>query len=126
MKVWCWAKDFPPEWFNLYLEKNYVQSDPIVRHLRRTWKPFEWTEVEVDPALEPRAAELMQRRRDFGFHNALVIPTLGVNGVVGFVSLSGADFDVPPGDRPAIHVAALYAFDRMRELRRAPGGRGCR
>jgi LuxR family quorum sensing-dependent transcriptional regulator len=116
------GRRIPSLWFDLYVEKEYVRSDPIVRHARRTWKPFEWTEVEVDATRDPRAAELMQRRRDFGFHNALVVPTFGSIGVIGFVSMSGADFNVPARDRPVIHILALYAFDRLRELRGEPVG----
>jgi LuxR family quorum sensing-dependent transcriptional regulator len=107
------------EWHKLYLDNQYDHIDPVFRHVRRTWKPFEWRDLQVDAEREPRAAELMRRRRDFGLNNALVVPTLGVAGVVGFVCMSGAHFDVSVFDRPAIHLLALYAFDRVRELRGA-------
>jgi LuxR family quorum sensing-dependent transcriptional regulator len=41
------ARRWPLEWFKTYTEKGYVRVDPAVRHLQRTAKPFEWSEVQI-------------------------------------------------------------------------------
>lgn len=58
---------WPAEWFKVYNEGQYVHADPVIRHLRRSVKPFEWTEACYDAETEPKAAELMRLRADFGF-----------------------------------------------------------
>jgi LuxR family quorum sensing-dependent transcriptional regulator len=100
------------EWFKIYDERRYVHVDPVVRHLRRSVKPFAWTDVRYDPEAESRAAELMQLRTDFGFGRALVVPIPGPAGSTAGVSMSGRGPDLTLQSRPAIHLMALYAFDR--------------
>jgi LuxR family quorum sensing-dependent transcriptional regulator len=111
---------WPAEWFKLYNEGRYVHVDPVIRHLRRSVKPFEWTEARYDPETEPRAAELMRLRTDFGFGRAFVVPIPGPAGNTAGVSMSGPDPEVTAQSRPAIHLMALYAFDRAASLRVAP------
>jgi LuxR family transcriptional regulator, quorum-sensing system regulator BjaR1 len=111
---------WPAEWFKIYNEGGYVHFDPVIRHLRRSVRPFEWTEVRYDAETEPRAAELMQLRKDFGFGRALVVPIPGRGGTRAGVSISGREPDLSAQKRTAIHLMALYAFDRAAKLRVAP------
>jgi len=111
---------WPAEWFKIYNEGRYLHFDPVIRHLRRSVRPFEWTEVRYDAETEPRAAELMHMRRDFGFGCALVVPMPGPGGTTAGVSMSGRAPDPSPQNRAAIHLMALYAFDRTASLRVAP------
>jgi LuxR family transcriptional regulator, quorum-sensing system regulator BjaR1 len=71
---------WPTEWFKIYNDGRYVHVDPVIRHLRRSIRPFEWTDARYDPEVEPRAAQLMQLRADFGFGRALVVPIPGPPG----------------------------------------------
>ena len=45
----------PPDWYELYRERNYIQFDPTIRHCRRTVQPFEYTDAPYDREREPRA-----------------------------------------------------------------------
>jgi LuxR family quorum sensing-dependent transcriptional regulator len=108
------------EWFKIYNQGRYVDADPVIRHLRRAVQPFAWTDVRYDPEAEPRAAELMQLRADFGFGRALVVPVPGPAGSAAGVSMSGRSPDLTVQSRPAIHLMALYAFDRAASLRVTP------
>jgi LuxR family quorum sensing-dependent transcriptional regulator len=40
---------WPAEWFKIYNQGRYVDADPVIRHLRRSVQPFEWTDVRYDP-----------------------------------------------------------------------------
>jgi LuxR family transcriptional regulator, quorum-sensing system regulator BjaR1 len=111
---------WPDEWFKIYNQGRYVHVDPVIRHLRRSVQPFEWTDVRYDPGAEPRAAELMQLRADFGFGRALVVPIPGPAGSTAGVSMSGRGPELTAQSRPAIHLMALYAFDRAAGLRVTP------
>jgi LuxR family quorum sensing-dependent transcriptional regulator len=111
---------WPAEWFKIYHEGRYVQADPVIRHLRRSVKPFEWSDARYDPETEPRAAALMQLRADFGFGRAFVVPIPGPAGSAAGVSMSGSNPELTAQGRPAIHLIALSAFDRAASLRVAP------
>ena len=107
----------PAGWIEHYNEAQYIRIDPVVHRLKRSIAPFEWREVQYNPVQEPRAAEVMQRRREFGCINGFVVPIHGPPNSVAWVSMSGRDVDLPAVNRPAIHLMALYAFERIRSLR---------
>lgn len=115
-----WACRVPPEWLKLYLESGYAHHDPSLRMCRKTVRPFEYREVEVDPEYDPRAAEVMRRVNDFGLDNGLLVPIPGPRGCLGNVWVGGYRAQFSARTKPAIHLMALYAFDRLRGLTGRP------
>jgi LuxR family quorum sensing-dependent transcriptional regulator len=113
------GRRWPKEWFQIYAQRGYVHVDPVIRHLRRTPMPFEWSEVRFDPEREPRAAELMGRRKDFGFDGALVVPIPGPAGSMACVSMGARKLILTPRDRRPLHLMAYYAFERVAGFRQA-------
>lgn len=116
------GRNWPIEFCKIYAEEQYAGDDPIACLLKRTAMPFEWSESLYDVARAPRAAEIMQRRRGFGIKRGFVVPFHGAPCGIGFVHMSGGRFDLTTHSSPAIHLMALYAFDRACELR-APRAR---
>ena len=107
------------EWLTLYDNARYAEIDPIMRRFRNSVKPFEHNEVDYDPG--PRAVELKQRRRDFGFASGLSVPIFGPTGSTGYVSYAifkGLKPDLPAHKR-TFHLMTLYAADRICSLRSA-------
>jgi LuxR family quorum sensing-dependent transcriptional regulator len=115
------GKHWPLEWWRIYSERHYVHDDPMVRRLRQAVTPFEWSEVKFDAERYPRAAELMHLRSDFGFGNALVVPIPGKTGTLAGVSMGGERPELTQWNKPAIHIMALYAFQRLLDLRNGRG-----
>lgn len=117
------AKRLPEDWVKLYVEQNLVQVDPSFRHCRRAVRPYRWfKESPYDPETEPRAAQVVQRARDFGLLDGLVIPIACPGGKVGHVWMGGRTLDIEECELPAVHLMALYAFDRVLRLQLPPGG----
>jgi LuxR family quorum sensing-dependent transcriptional regulator len=117
------GKHWPEEWTRIYGDGHYIHDDPIIRHLRRTTRPFEWREVTFDAERYPRSLELMRLRADFGFANAFVVPIPGISGTLAGVSMGGARPELEAWNKPAMHMMAIYAFEtasRMREPRTRP------
>jgi LuxR family quorum sensing-dependent transcriptional regulator len=109
---------WPAEWLKIYTKGKYVHDDPVIRHMRRTATPFEWNEAHYDSEREPRAAELMRLRADFGFGRAFVVPIPGPAGNTAGVSMSGPKPELTARNKPGLHLMALYAFDRVCALRK--------
>ena len=119
------AKQTPEmaEWLKIYDDGRYAEIDPIARRLRHSVVPFEHDEVPYGS--NPRAAELRQRRRDFGFASGLSVPIFGPIGSTGYVSYAifkGLKPDLPAHKR-TFHLMTLYAADRICSLRSAGSGR---
>jgi LuxR family quorum sensing-dependent transcriptional regulator len=111
------GKHWPDEWTRIYAEGHYMHDDPVIKHLRRATKPFEWREVTFDAERDPRSAELMRLRSEFGFKNAFVVPVPGMTGTLAGVSMSGARPELTAWNKPAINMMALYAFETMAAMR---------
>jgi LuxR family quorum sensing-dependent transcriptional regulator len=115
------ANRWPQDWHSLYVAENYVQDDPAIRYCRRVVQPFEWNAAPFDPARESRAAEIVERARDFGLADGYVTPVPSPSGSLGSVWVAGRRaFGVRA--KAAIHLTSLYTFDRLRALR-APSSR---
>jgi LuxR family transcriptional regulator, quorum-sensing system regulator BjaR1 len=110
------AKRWPTEWFKLYTDNNYDRVDPVVRLCRRSVNPFEWGEAPYDAEREPGAAEVMNRAKEFRMARGFIVPLHGLTGFTAAVSLGGVDLDLNVRSKPALHLMAMYGFDRIRSL----------
>ena len=111
------ASRWPPEFFMLYVENDYVRCDPLAQQSIQSRMPFEWNAESYRSHADPRVAEIMTRAADFGLKHGYLVPIHGPGGYEGSVSMAGADLDVSGRAKAALHLIALYAFDRMRRLR---------
>ncbi|HZH11274.1 MAG TPA: LuxR family transcriptional regulator [Microvirga sp.] len=109
-------KKWPMGWFEIYAKEDYVRVDPVIRLCRNTVQPFEWSEAPFDREKEPRAGEVMDRATDFRMKNGFCLPIHGINGYEACFSMSGIDLDLSPRTKPALHLMAMYAFERARQL----------
>ncbi|WP_027520724.1 LuxR family transcriptional regulator [Bradyrhizobium sp. Ec3.3] len=115
------AERLPAGFLDMYSKAQYVWDDPALRHCKATVRPFRWfREAPYDPEREPRAAELVRRARDFGMVDGFMIPVASPTGRMGQVYFGGAAIELPDRELPALHLMALYAFDRALRLRGRP------
>jgi LuxR family quorum sensing-dependent transcriptional regulator len=112
---------FPSEFFELYVERQFVDVCPIMRQCKRSILPFEWSEATCDPKREPRAAAVMSTAADFGIARGLAIPVPipDQNKPHRAVSLSGTRLDLSIMAKNSMHLIALYGFERLRNLMNA-------
>src|SRR5216683_5233100 len=110
------AHRIPPELFKLYVERHYADVDPVMRMLRRTTDPFKWLDVPYNRERERRGAEVMSLVADFGLSQGFFVPTPSPAGTFGNVWMAGPAPELTARSRPALHLMALYAFDRIYRL----------
>jgi LuxR family quorum sensing-dependent transcriptional regulator len=103
------------EWQKIYSDEGYAEVDPLMRLLRGSGRPVEYREIPHDPS--PRAVELMQRRRDFGFASGIAVRVFGPTSRSGLVTMTGPKPDLPACKKRALHLMTVYAFDRICALR---------
>jgi LuxR family transcriptional regulator, quorum-sensing system regulator BjaR1 len=111
------AARWPAEFFALYIEKDYARFDPIIRRCIHSHSPFVWRAESYVSNMDARVAEVMRRAADFGLRRGYTVPIHGPDTNEACVSMAGAELDLPAREKPAIHLMALYAFERMRNLR---------
>lgn len=109
-------RKWPVGWFELYARKDYVRVDPVIRHCRETVQPFEWTEALYDPERDTAAREVMERASDFGLRRGFSLPVHGLQGQTTCFSMSGPQPDLTQRAKPSLHLMAMYAFERIRQI----------
>jgi LuxR family transcriptional regulator, quorum-sensing system regulator BjaR1 len=83
---------------------------------RRSKRPHVKSQAPYDAELEPRAAEVMNRATEFRMPGGFCLPIHGAGGYEACLSMSGTHLDLSPRTKPAIHLMALYAFERVRQI----------
>ncbi|WFU45108.1 autoinducer binding domain-containing protein [Bradyrhizobium sp. CB82] len=68
----------------------------------------------------PVDAALVQRARDFGILDGFLIPVASTAGRTGQIWFGGRTLDRPEQQLPALHLMAIYAFDRTLKLHGSP------
>lgn len=118
------AHRLPAGFLDMYSAERFVWDDPALRYCRTTLRPFRWLrEAPFDPTREPRAVELVRRARDFGLIDGVMVPIASPASRIGQVFFGGREIYLPERDLPALHLMALYAFDRALGLRGRPEAR---
>ena len=58
------ANRLPAGWLEIYIERQFVRTDPSIRHCKKIVRPYRWfKESPYDPEREPRAAAHAACRR---------------------------------------------------------------
>jgi LuxR family quorum sensing-dependent transcriptional regulator len=111
------AYRFPPGFMDRYAAERYVHDDPALRHVRNTIRPFRWfADAPIDPERNQRAQAVVNACSDFGLVDGVVVPVASPAGRLGQVWFGGAKFHLAEDEWTALHLMALYAFDRVLHL----------
>jgi LuxR family quorum sensing-dependent transcriptional regulator len=111
------ASRWPAEFFLLYVENDYARYDPLIRRSMQSRMPFEWQAESYRADGDPRVVEIMRRAAEFGLNHGYLVPIHGPKGYEGCVSMAADALELSAQAKSAVHLMALYAFDRMRTLR---------
>lgn len=112
------ASRWPVEFLMLYIENDYARVDPLSRRSILSRMPFEWDAASYRTDPDPLVVELMQLAAQFHMRHGFLIPIHGPNGEEGCVSTAAADLHLSARAKAAVHMISLYAFERMRSLRK--------
>ncbi|MBP0615242.1 helix-turn-helix transcriptional regulator [Jiella mangrovi] len=104
-----------PEWLARYLEKGYIHWDPVIGNVRRTDTPFTWDEA-CRGKLDPNAQRVMDEASEFGMRDGLMVPIHTLEGLSAFVTFTGERIELSERDRGALHMIAIYAHSRIKQL----------
>src|SRR5262249_50033193 len=64
----------------------------------------------------PRSTEVMRILAEHAMPRGFFVPVHGVGGYEAAVAMAGTDMEVPAEAKPSLHLMALYAFERVRQL----------
>lgn len=101
--------NYPQEWQDIYLGRQYVLIDPVVAKARRCMDPFTWSDEMAGSAAPIK--RLFGEAAEFGLRSGLTIPVRGSFGRIAMLTLAT---DQPRADfiqiRDVIRAVTAVAF----------------
>lgn len=95
-----------PKWLQIYIERSYVEIDPILARQWRSCEPFEWS--DLDPReFHPRVGELFMDAMRYGLSSGMSLHLLGRAGSHLFLSFAAGRYRSLGAQREAVFGAAL-------------------
>jgi LuxR family quorum sensing-dependent transcriptional regulator len=113
-----WSKG----WMDRYNDHDYVHVDPVANEIRRSNKPFRWSDVQYDPRKHPQGHRVMLEAVDFGMSHGFTVPIYGYDGYQACVTYGGPIGGHSELDLSGLHIISLIAFSMAKDLCGAGSG----
>lgn len=84
--------DYPKEWKELYLRKQYFLVDPVFQNLQQRNTFFSWN-VEKFKGITPHQKAMLLEAHDFNIKSGTTLPLLPNGAFQGFITLLNANID---------------------------------
>lgn len=107
---------WPLDWFERYVQKNYVLIDPVVYRTFQSDTPFVWSDVFDPKRLTRNSRKLLVEAKGFGLTDGLTVPLHCADGTQAIVSYSAEKIDLRQSDLGLLQLISIYAFNALREL----------
>ncbi len=104
------------EWQQRYLDRDYVQNDPIVAKARTASRPFLWSSVARDRDLTSDEQQVLSEARNFGMYDGVCVPVRGLHGYQGMLTFGGPEVRLNEREISVLHLVGIYASNKVREL----------
>jgi LuxR family quorum sensing-dependent transcriptional regulator len=107
---------WPDGWIDRYVQRDYVNIDPVIERIRKDRSPFMWDEAPIAPTLRTRAATMNGEAREFGLAGGMAVPLVTLEGKIASVSFGGHHIELSPDDRSMLALVSVYAIGRAFRL----------
>lgn len=113
------AHNFPEEWKDYYVEKNYQTKDPVVLLAPEIEGPFLWKGLSDSYNLDSSQVKLMNQAGECGLRDGVGVPLHGPRGKVCLVTFAAGDGHPDPARNLAkLDVVAAQFHSAYSKLRR--------
>ena len=113
------VQNWPPIWGLAYEQRGFAAIDPVPRAATLISQPMTVDRIMAGDAgfhPDPRAADFFAFAAELGRPCGIVVPIFGPGGYRALACYSGPGPNPSPADMATLHVWAIYAHDRLRDL----------
>jgi LuxR family quorum sensing-dependent transcriptional regulator len=108
--------DWPHDWLERYVERNYVDFDPLVRYMRNKPSKVTWSDAAAQIKLDRGTPNVFCDAGAFKLNDGFAMPLITLEGEVVMVSLGGERVDLDEHAIKIVELAATYAIGRAIQL----------
>jgi len=113
--------DWPVEWLERYVARNYVDHDPVVSHMKQLQAPFQWRDAADEIRVDRGGEAVMGDAGEFKLRDGLAFPLVTLDGQIVMVSLGGDQIELSGAEFGMISLVSTYAVGRAMQLHTMPG-----
>ena len=113
--------DWPVEWLERYVARNYVDHDPVVSHMKHLQAPFQWRDAADEIRVDRGGEAVMGDAGEFKLKDGLAFPLVTLEGQIVMVSLGGDQVELSVAEFGMISLVSTYAVGRAMQLHTTPG-----
>ena len=113
--------DWPVEWLERYVARNYVDHDPVVSHMKHLQAPFQWRDAAEEIRVDRGGEAVMGDAGEFKLRDGLAFPLVTLDGQIVMVSLGGDQIELSGAEFGMISLVSTYAVGRAMQLHTMPG-----
>jgi LuxR family quorum sensing-dependent transcriptional regulator len=104
--------NWPKDWFDLYREKGFFETDPMVFETLRRMTTFLWSEISEARGFTPEGRVVFAAFKAYGWSEVMGVPVHGPSGYQGLVSMASLKpLTLTPSERGVLRAMALAVHD---------------
>jgi LuxR family quorum sensing-dependent transcriptional regulator len=108
--------DWPEKWLERYVERNYVDHDPLVAYMRQNPSQVTWSDAASSIDLDRDAREVFGDAGAYKLNDGFAMPLITFDGQIVMVSLGGERVELDEKAVGLISLASTYAIGRAIQL----------
>lgn len=108
--------DWPVEWLERYVARNYIDHDPVVTRMKQLQAPFQWREASKEIRIDRGGKTVMGDASEFKLRDGLAFPIVTLDGQIMMVSLGGEQIEMSGMEFGMISLVATYAIGRAMQI----------
>ena len=108
--------DWPVEWLERYVARNYVDHDPVVSRMKQLPGPVQWRDAADEIDVDRDGEVVMGDAGEFKLKDGLAFPLVTLDGQIVMVSLGGEQVEMSSQEFGMISLVATYAIGRAMQL----------
>jgi len=112
--------DYPVEWLERYVARNYIDHDPLVTRMRQTPAPIQWRDAAEGIRINRDVEHVMGEAAEFKLKDGLAFPLVTLDGQIMMVSLGGERIEMSGMEFGMVSLVATYAIGRAMQLASTP------
>jgi LuxR family quorum sensing-dependent transcriptional regulator len=112
--------DWPVQWLERYVSRNYVDHDPVVSRMKQLQAPFQWRDAAEETRVDRDGEEVMGDAGEFKLRDGLAFPLVTLDGQIVMVSLGGDHVELSGAEFGMISLVSTYAVGRAMQLHAKP------
>lgn len=111
--------DWPMDWLERYVQRNYVDLDPVVTYIKRSPTMVNWRNAAIELQAGQTARRVMGDAGEFKLNDGFAFPLITIEGTIVMVSLGGERVDISQEGVGVVSLASTYAIGRAMQLQSA-------